>query len=95
MDGSYTKEMFEQTRRSGMNIEEFYGDKAYFRKPILDQVIAIDAEPFIPVSSTVYRIDEEKFAYNKDSDEWQCRQGNITVKKKHYTSNREDGVRQS
>jgi transposase len=65
MDGSYTKEMLEQTRKSGMNIEEFYGDKAYFRKPILDQVTAIDAEPFIPVSSTVYRIDEEKFAYNK------------------------------
>ena len=94
MDGNYTKEMLAQTRKSGMNIEEVYGDKAYFRKPILEEVKAIEAQPFIPVSSTVYRIDEDIFMYNKDSDEWQCSQGNTTVNKKHFTTKRKDGVRQ-
>lgn len=37
-----------------------------------------------------YRIDEERFRYNKDSDEWSCDQGNTTVKKSHKkTKNRE------
>ena len=35
----------------------------------------------------VYRIDEEEFSYNKDSDEWQCSEGNLTVNKKYFTSN--------
>ncbi len=30
-----------------------------------------------------YKIDEELFSYNKDSDEWFCSEGNITVNKKH------------
>ena len=36
----------------------------------------------IPVSAVAYHIDEELFSYNKDSDEWFCRIGNRTVKKK-------------
>lgn len=94
MDGCHTKEMLSQTQNTGVNIKEVYGDKAYFRKPILEDIKAIEAKPFIPVSSTVYRIDEEQFMYNKDSDEWQCSQGNTTVNKKHFISKRKDGVRQ-
>lgn len=30
-----------------------------------------------------YRINEERFSYNKDSDEWFCAQGNNTVRKHH------------
>ena len=30
-----------------------------------------------------YKIDEERFGYNKDSDEWFCNQGNKTTRKKH------------
>ena len=30
-----------------------------------------------------YKIDEEIFSYNKDSDEWFCSEGNITIRKKH------------
>ena len=37
----------------------------------------------IPVREMVYKIDEEKFSYNKDSDEWFCSQGNKTVKKRY------------
>ncbi|MCT2534277.1 transposase, partial [Aquibacillus koreensis] len=93
MDGGYTKEMLEQTLKSGMKIEEVYGDKAYFRKPILDEIDAVGAKPYIPVSSTVYRIDEAEFTYNKDSDEWQCSEGNMTVKKKQFISKNKDGER--
>jgi len=86
IDGSYVKEMLEQTKRTGIKVEEIYGDKAYFRKPILDDIAEIEAKAYIPVSAVVYRIDESEYTYNKDSDEWQCSQGNITVEKKYYKS---------
>ena len=34
---------------------------------------------YIPVSASVYKIDEELFSYNKDSDQWFCFMGNYTV----------------
>jgi hypothetical protein len=94
VDGSSVKEMLAETVASGVTIKEVYGDKAYFRKPILDEIDGIKAKAYIPVSSTVYRLDESEFTYNKDSDEWQCSQGNITVKKKFFSSKRKDGVRE-
>ena len=40
---------------------------------------------YIPVSASVYKIDEELFSYNKDSDQWFCFMGNYTVScKKRY-----------
>jgi transposase len=93
-DGSFAKEMLADTKKTGMIIEEVYGDKAYFRKPILDTIEEINASAYIPVSSVVYKLDESVFSYNKDSDEWQCNQGNTTVKKKRYESNRKDGKRE-
>lgn len=93
-DGNYVKEMLAETRKSGMTIKEVYGDKAYFRKSILDDIEDIKAKPYIPVSSLIYRIDESEYSYNKDSDEWQCNQGNTTVKKKYYKSKRKDGERE-
>jgi transposase len=93
-DGSYAKEMLADTKKSGMTIEEVYGDKAYFRKSILDDIEEIKAIAYIPVSSVVYRIDESAYTYNKDSDEWQCSQGNTTEKKKRYSSNRKEGKRE-
>lgn len=94
MDGGYAKEMLEDTKKAGITIDEVYGDKAYFRKSILDDIKETKATPYIPVSSLVYRIDESQYSYNKDSDEWQCCQGNTTVEKKHYISNRKDGKRE-
>lgn len=83
VDGTNFDELIEITRKAGLRIEEVYGDKAYFRKPILDKIKEIEAKPYIPVSESVYRIDEEKFCYNKDSDEWFCSEGNKTVSRKH------------
>ena len=94
IDGTYAEEMLEETKETGINLKEVYGDKAYFRKNILDVIQELEAEAYIPVSGVVYRIDEEEFSYNKDSDEWQCSEGNLTVNKKYFTSNTKKGFRE-
>ena len=92
VDGSLAKKMFDQTIKSGLEIKEVYGDKAYFRKPILDTVKGLKADAYIPISQCSYKIDESKFSYNKDSDEWFCSEGNITVNKKKYIEERKNGI---
>lgn len=94
MDGNHTKEMLEQTKEAGINLEEVYGDKAYFRKTILDDIEEMKAKAYIPISASSYRIDETEYSYNKDSDEWQCSQGNTTVEKKYYKSKSRGGERE-
>jgi transposase len=89
VDGTQFHELMDLTKKCGVIIKEFFGDKAYFRKPILDKIKEVEAKPFIPVSEMAYKIDEERFSYNKDSDEWFCSQGNGTVKKSHKKSKRE------
>ncbi len=91
MDGNYAKEMLEETKGAGIKLEEVFGDKAYFRKSILDVIEEIKATPYVPVSSLVYRIVESKYTYNKDADEWQCDQGNNTVNKKYFSTNTKSG----
>ncbi|EOC99699.1 hypothetical protein L21TH_2279 [Caldisalinibacter kiritimatiensis] len=89
-DGTYAKEQLERTKEAGIEIEEVYGDKAYFRKNILDTIEEYGAKACIPVSETVYKIDESKYIYNKDADEWYCSQGNRTVKKKKSKKTKEE-----
>jgi transposase len=81
VDGTKFNELLELTRQSGVNIEEVYGDRAYFKMPILEKIKELKARAYIPVNPMTYKIDEEKFSYNKDSDEWFCLQGNQTVRK--------------
>lgn len=81
-DGKNFDDLFEKTIQSGIKPTEVYGDKAYFRKDILDSIKEAKAEALIPVSASAYKIDEELFGYNKDSDQWFCVMGNHTVKKK-------------
>lgn len=85
VDGEKFGNLLELTKKSGLTIEEVYGDKAYFRKPILDKIKEVEAKAYIPVSEMAYKIDEDLYSYNKDSDEWFCFQGNQTVKKVHKT----------
>ncbi|WP_106496419.1 IS1182 family transposase [Lentibacillus sp. Marseille-P4043] len=89
VDGTMFNELLEQTRKSGIVIDEVYGDKAYFKKPILDKIKEVGAKPYIPVSEMAYKIDEELYSYNKDSDEWFCAQGNKTERKVY--KKRKDG----
>jgi transposase len=90
VDGSLIKELLGDTLSSGLTITEFYGDKAYFRKSILEKIDAMEAEAYIPVSGSAYRIDESEFSYNKDSDQWFCSQGNQTISRKYYKRKRKD-----
>lgn len=87
-DGKEFDALLEKTTQAGIQPGEIYGDKAYFRKDILDSIEAAQAEALIPVSACAYRIDEENFRYNKDSDQWFCIMGNHTVSKKRRTKKR-------
>lgn len=51
------------------------------------------AKAYIPVSEMAYRIDEERFSYNKDSDEWFCIQGNNTIRKYHKKGKNRESYR--
>lgn len=85
VDGTEFEKLYRLTRESGILIEDVFGDKAYFRKHIIDILEEEKVNIYIPVSETVYKIDESKYSYNKDSDQWFCEMGNSTVKKKNYT----------
>ena len=65
-----------------------YGDKAYFRSDILNLIKEKEAVAYIPVCASAYKIDEELYSYNKDSDQWFCVMGNKTVKVKNITRER-------
>jgi len=82
VDGTDFKKHLENTLDAGVRIEAGYGDKAYFRKPIIEALEEIRAEVIIPPSESVYRIDESKYSYNKDSDQWICEEGNYSQSKK-------------
>lgn len=90
VDGSLIEGLLKDTQASGLTVCEFYGDKAYFRKSILEKIEKMEAEAYIPVSGSAYRIDESEFSYNKDSDQWFCSQGNQTVSRKYYKRKRKD-----
>lgn len=93
VDGTKFDELLEMTKKSGVAIKEVYGDKAYFKKPILDKIKETGAKPYIPVSEMAYKIDEDLYSYNKDSDEWFCVQGNKTVRKYHKKGKKRESYR--
>lgn len=86
VDGSGFDALIAKTKEARINVTEVYGDKAYFRKNILDTIKENEAEAYIPVSASAYKIDEDMYSYNKDSDEWFCFVGNHTVKKEQKTT---------
>lgn len=92
VDGKEADKLIEKTEASGVEVKTVYGDKAYFRKDILDMLEDKQIEGVIPVSASVYKVDEELFSYCKDSDQWFCFMGNHTVgcKKKTGRNGRGD-----
>lgn len=85
VDGKEADKLIEKTEASGVEVKTVYGDKAYFRKDILEMLEDKQIEGVIPVSASVYKIDEELYSYNKDSDQWFCFMGNHTVGSKKGT----------
>ena len=80
-DGKDFDILCDRTLEAGLKIAEFFGDKAYFIPQILNRLKELGTRAFIPVSASSYKIDEELYSYNKDSDQWFCRYGNETEKK--------------
>jgi len=93
VDGSNFKDHLDMTLQSGLKLTSVYGDKAYFRADILNMIKEKEALSYIPVSASAYKIDEELFSYNKDSDQWFCVMGNETVKVKFRTQKQNSKVR--
>lgn len=79
VDGKEADRLIERTEAFGVEVKTVYGDKAYFRKDILEMLEDKQIEGVIPVSASVYKIDEGLYSYNKDSDQWFCFMGNHTV----------------
>jgi len=90
VDGDDFSRLYELSKRAGLKINAAYADKAYFRKEILDMLAAENVAAYIPVNACTYKINEELFRYNKDSDQWICKRGNMTVSKKTKTIRRKD-----
>ena len=80
-DGKDFDILCDRTLETGLKIAEFFGDKAYFIPQILNRLKGLGTRAYIPVSASSYKIDEELYSYNKDSDQWFCRYGNETIKK--------------
>lgn len=95
VDGKEFDPLLERTLESGVQVEELMGDKAYFRKDILETLDEKKIKGYIPVSASVCKIDEELFAYNKDSDQWFCFMGNHTVGCKKRQENRQGKMYES
>ena len=87
VDGKEFAPLLERTLNAGVEVKELYGDKAYFRKDILEMLEKQKIKGYIPVSASVYKIDEELFSYNKDSDQWFCFMCNYTVSCKKTSRN--------
>ena len=75
-DGDNYRELVEKTTKAGIIPTASYGDKAYCRQDVLDVIKEMGIPAYIPISHSAYRIDEELFSYNKDSDTWTCIHGN-------------------
>lgn len=82
MDGKEFEKLYEMSKKSGIEINKLYGDKAYFKANILKILKEENVESYIPVSACSYKLDEELYKYNKDSDQWFCIKGNVTASKK-------------
>ena len=75
-DGDHYKDLLEKTKKAGITPTAAYGDRAYCRPDILQEIKKLGIEAYIPISHSAYRINEELFKYNKDSDTWTCINGN-------------------
>jgi len=92
VDGTEFERLYSMTKECGIDIKDAYADKAYFREPILDVLKEDHVNAYIPVSESAYKIDDSKYSYNKDSDQWFCDEGNYTIKKRKTKKKNRDSV---
>jgi len=87
VDGENFEDLYNKTLKSGIKVKSFYGDKAYFKIKIIKKLEEENIKAYIPVSASAYKVDEELFKYNKDSDQWFCKNGNETIEVKTRNKN--------
>ena len=75
-DGDLFQALLEKTKKAGITPTAAYGDKAYCRPDVLEAIKKLGICAYVPISHAAYRINEELFTYNKDSDTWTCIHGN-------------------
>ena len=64
-----------------IEIKEAYGDKAYFRKSILDILKEDEVVAYIPVSEAVYRLDEANIPTTKTRTNGSAKKATIPLRK--------------
>jgi hypothetical protein len=69
-----------QTRQRTGNDAKDSDLKISIQADILKLIEENEALAYIAVSASAYKIDEELFSYNKDSDQWFCVMGHETLK---------------
>ena len=82
VDGTNFEELLNISLNSRIKVNSFYADKAYFRMKIIEKLEKENIEVYIPTSASAYKVDEELYTYNKDSDQWFCKNGNVTIETK-------------
>ena len=93
VDGTNFEELLGICKKTGISIDSFYGDKAYFKMKIIEQLEKENINVYIPTSASAYKVDEELYTYNKDSDQWFCINGNETIRVKLGSSERNKNLR--
>lgn len=85
-DGPQLKELVEQSRANGMEVDTVIGDTAYSGSENLK--LAEDAEngfalvsKLNPAISNGFRKEEDRFDYNKDADMFVCPAGHMAIRK--------------
>lgn len=82
VDGTEFEELYQTTKECSLKIEDAYGDKAYFRKPILDILKEDHVNAYIPVSGSAYRIDDSKYSITKTLTNGFVKKGTIQSRKR-------------
>lgn len=85
-DGQEFDKLYKNIQKTGLKIDKFFGDKAYFKISIINKLEKENIKIYIPTNASAYRVDEELYTYNKDSDQWFCKAGNETIEVKSSTS---------
>src|SRR5699024_11077799 len=83
VDGTRFERLLDLAQRSGLEIDEIYGDQPYFKIEFKEQITGIGAMSYVPVRTMSYGFEDELCSYKEDTDELYCEQGNTTVNKAH------------
>ena len=84
IDGTNFEDLMNKNNESGIKVDSFYGDKAYFKINIIERLEKEKIKVYIPTSLSAYSVNEDLYSYNKDSDQWYCKYGNETISVKSY-----------